>query len=180
VETSHSIELLLNPGEFVTDWGVWDTAAPVAQTSIQRIIGLFFNSGDEQVVVIPAGMADLSGTVHYASSGKFAGTDGTGAALQNVEMSFEVNLGAGAGAISNGQLLVLDSQQGTWQAGFQGDVANATATMTNVHGSYDANPLAGSIQGIFTGTGTLPNFVTGFVLRSAGNSVQGLTVLKSE
>jgi hypothetical protein len=172
--------MLLNPGSLVSDWGVWDSASPVAPNSIQRIISLFFNSGDEQTLLIPADMADLSGTVNYASAGSFAGTDGSGAALQSVDMSFNVNLAGGPGAISNGQLLVLDSQHGVWRAGFQGDVANASAIMTNVHGTHDANPLAGSIQGVFTGTGTLPDFVTGFVLQSGSSSVQGLTVLKSE
>jgi hypothetical protein len=171
---------LLNPGSFVSDWGVWDTATPVAQTSIQRIISIFFNSSDEHTMLIPAAMADLSGTVNYASGGHFAGVDGTGAALQNVEMSFDVNLAGGTGAISNGQLVVLDGQQGVWHAGFQGDVMNASASMTNVRGTYNANPLAGSIQGMFTGTGALPDFVTGFVLQSGSSSVQGLTVLTSE
>jgi hypothetical protein len=128
----------------------------------------------------PADLADLSGTVNYASGGNFVGTDGTGAALQNVEMSFEVNLGGGSGAISNGRLVVQDSQQGMWSAGFQGDITNASATMTNVHGTHGANPLTGAIQGVFTGTGALPDFVTGFVLQSGSSSVQGLTVLKNE
>ncbi len=172
--------MLLNPGVLVSDWGVWDTASPVAQNNVQRIIGLFFNSGDEHTMLIPADMADLSGTVNYASDGNFAGTDDTGAALQNVEISFDIDLAGGPGAISNGQLLVVDGQQGMWAAGFQGNVTNAAATMTNVHGTHNANPLAGSIQGVFTGTGALPDFVTGFVLQSGGSYVQGMTVLKGE
>jgi hypothetical protein len=171
---------LLNPNSLVLDWGVWDDASMVAQNSIQRIIGLFFNTDAEHAVVVPANMASLSGTVNYASAGTFAGVDGSGASLEKVDMSFDVNLAGGPGAISNGQLLVLDSQHGVWSAGFQGNVTNASATMTNVHGTHDANPLAGSIQGIFTGTGTLPDFITGFVLQSGSSSVQGLTVLSSD
>lgn len=175
--------MLLNPGLLVSDWGVWDSATPVAQNSIQRIIGLFFNSfnsGEEQTMLVPSDLADLSGTVNYASAGNFAGTDSTGAALQNVEMSFEVELSGGPGAISNGHLLVVDGQQGMWRAGFQGDIVHASATMTTISGTYEANPLMGSIQGVFTGTGALPDFVTGFVLQSGNSSVQGLTVLKGE
>jgi hypothetical protein len=159
---------------------VWDTASPVAQNGIQRIIGLFFNSGEAPAVLIPAAMADLSGTVNYASAGTFAGLDGSGAPLEKVDMSFDVNLAGGPGAITNGQLRVLDSHQGVWSAGFQGNVSSASAIMTNVNGTHDASPLTGSIQGIFTGTGTLPDFVTGFVLQSGSNSVQGITVLSSD
>lgn len=165
----------------ILSWGVWDTAQPMTtSTSIQRIIGRFFNTDAEQIYVVPANMANLTGTVTYESGSRFAGIDGTGSAIENVSMSFDVNLAGGPGAIRNGQLHVLDSKQGSWDAAFQGDLANASAIMTNVTGTYGTQPLTGSIQGVFTGTGALPEFVSGFVLQSSGSLVQGITVLTSE
>ena len=125
-------------------------------------------------------MANLSGTVNYASSGTFAGTDATGSALRDVSMAFDVNLAGGPGAITNGRLRVLDSHQDAWNAAFDGNVANASVIMTNVTGTYANQPLTGAIQGVFTGTGARPDFISGFVLQSEGASVQGITELTAD
>jgi hypothetical protein len=73
---------------------------------------------------------------------------------------------------------VIDGGHDVWRATFQGDITSTSAVMSNVTGSYAADaPLSGSVQGLFTGTGTVPDFFSGFILESGDSFVKGLTIL---
>jgi hypothetical protein len=106
--------------------------------------------------------------------------DESGAPLQQVSMAFDVNFVGGPGAISNGNLHVLDADFGVWQTTFSGDLSGSTAQMTHVDGSFAGAPVTGTIRGVFVGTGGTPDFFTGFVLQAGDNSVQGLGVLDQQ
>jgi hypothetical protein len=158
-------------------WGAWDSAPFVALQDDHALLPGTLTSDGYSVVTRPANIADLAGTVSYRSA-QSTGVDASGAALRQVAMAFDLDLAGGPGAISNGQLLVLDNSHGLWRAAFAGEMTNAAAVMTNITGSSGTGaPLSGSIQSVFTGTGMLPDFYTGFVLRAGDSFVKGFTIL---
>ncbi|MEY4642127.1 MAG: hypothetical protein RLZZ227_2121 [Pseudomonadota bacterium] len=123
-----------------------------------------------------ASIAHLAGTVTYQNA-QFVGFDESGAALLDVDMAFDVDLRGGQGAVSNGRLLVVDAGREIWRAAFEGEVTATSAVMSDVTGRVGSASLSGSVQGIFTGTGAVPDFFSSFILESGDSFVKGLTLL---
>lgn len=96
-------------------------------------------------------MTGLAATAHYERMNARA-VDQTGAPLAGIDVSFDIDFGAGA--ITNGELNIVDTV----------DTVDAT----------------GNIRGVFVGTSATPAFVSGFVLQADGlaNAVQGLVTLE--
>lgn len=92
-------------------------------------------------------------------------------------MSFVVDLSGGPGAITQGSLQVLDADSVTWHAGFNGSLDGAYANMELLSGSLSngAGITGAQMQGLFMGS--KPEFLSGFILQSGVDAVQGFTLL---
>ena len=123
-------------------------------------------------VVDPANMDELkstSGNWHYSSvADQFTGA-GSGGTLTDLNVGFDVDLNSGL--VSNGSFNA-DVGYGaqTWSMNFSGSVNGATATMNNFTDTVVISPagitngIQGEWGGVFTGTGDVNGFVTGFSL----------------
>ena len=162
------------------DFGYWEVDT---KSYLKNLLDQLHESTDLQSLSWPLAqavdIADHTGTATYSGFGAQVGTDENGAALQSVQMSFLLDLAGGKGAISNGQLVVHDADNLSWNVVFTGDVSGATASMHSISGKAgDAQLSASAIQGVFVGSPAQPDFLGGFHLQSGSDSVQGLTILK--
>lgn len=172
-----------NVGNLELDWGRWDDGALAVQTNTSVNPASPPGKDIDWAVFKPANMASLSGTYRYSTNSDITitGIDDTGNALKGGLIEFDVNLAGGTDAISNGLLQIFDSRNSTWRATFNGDVMGAFAKMTDISGSYNGTGfITGSIGGAFMGTGTTPDFITGFALQNGSLFIQGITVMANE
>jgi hypothetical protein len=172
-----------NVGGLELDWGRWDDGALDVKSNTTANAASPPGKDLDWAVFKPANMASLSGTFRYGTTSDITitGIDDTGNALKGGLIEFDVNLAGGVDAISNGLLQIFDSRNSTWRATFNGDVQGAFAKMTDISGSYNNTGfLTGAIGGAFIGTGTTPDFLTGFALQNGGLFIQGITVLNNE
>ena len=172
---------LQDVGGLDLDWGRWDhTQLNALSNTLTPSSNAFPTHDVEWAVFQPANMASLTGTYRYGTSSgvPISGIDDIGGHLRGGTVEFDVNLGGGVDAISNGLLRVFDSRNSTWSVTFNGDVTGAFATMKDITGTLNsAGNVTGAIGGVFTGTGPKPAFVSGFSLQSGGSFVQGITLL---
>ncbi|MES2605887.1 MAG: hypothetical protein V4603_13200, partial [Pseudomonadota bacterium] len=162
------------------DFGYWEVDV---KTYLTALLDQLEASADLQSLNWPlttaVEIADRTGTATYASTVIHSGADEQGAALQSVQMSFLLDLAGGNGAISNGQLVVLDASNQRWNIVFNGDVSGAKAVMHSINGTAgDAGLTDAAIQGIFLGSPGQPDFLGGFDLQSGSDSVHGVTILR--
>jgi hypothetical protein len=165
--------------DFEVTWGRWNTAEVLLPSGHPELMGpsIYWATVREATE-----LANLNGSYSYQSdnacaTGSCIGGDANGGDLKQVDMGFQVDFGTGA--ISNGALTAIDSQDRNWAVSFDGALEGAAATMDNIataDGS-DLNGITGTINGVFTGS-DVPAFVGGFGLQSGADFVQGMTLLQ--
>jgi hypothetical protein len=161
------------------DWGRWDNTEVLLDESPLNPTRISAPGTDiEWAVFKPADMSSKTGRASYTVS-RFTGQAENGGAISEIKMDFDVNLAGGTSAISNGQLRVVEGNTSNWSVTFSGDVAGAYATMKGISGTFTGTGISqtvdqASMRGAFVGTGSTPDFLTGFVLQSRTDSVQGL------
>lgn len=161
------------------DWGRWDNTEILLDESPLNPTRINAPDTDiEWAVFKPADMSSKTGKASYRAS-QFNGQAENGGAISEVKLDFDVNLAGGTNAISNGQLRIVEGNTSNWTVSFSGDVSGAYATMKDISGTFTGTGTSQTVdqanmRGAFVGTGSTPDFVTGFVLQSRTDSVQGL------
>jgi len=161
------------------DWGRWDNTEVLLDENALNPTRISAPGTDiEWAIFKPADMSSKTGRASYTAS-QFTGQAENGGAISQVKMDFDVNLAGGTNAISNGQLRVVEGNTSNWSVSFSGDVSGAYATMNGISGTFTGTGISQTVdqanmRGAFVGTGSTPDFLTGFVLQSRTDSVQGL------
>jgi|GEM_PF-2313036 len=156
---------------FKVGWGPWDGGADIIDA--QGVITPYTTEALYWLAAEKADLQELSGQWNYNSVIDATGS-GTHGPLNSLDMNFDVDFGTGS--IINGNFEALVGGSTRWFTNFTGTVNGPTAVVNDFSNStlgtnldYSLNDIAtmsGDMGGVFTGTGSVQGFATGFTLEA--------------
>ena len=157
-------------------WGKWDNPVAENWVLVNRSDGDLtrISTSQHMADLTATPVANLQGTHSYASSdvSSFIGS-GSAGSITNLEAGFEVDFETGA--ITNGNLMLLVSDQ-SWAIDFDGSIVSGAVSLNPLAGELSniggiiSNEIDASIGGVFTGENA-EAFVGGFDLIDAINPI---------
>jgi hypothetical protein len=184
VSDNSGLEASASFGDVSIDWGYWslpgllDGEHEISSEDFQRVYLAVIDVADMDSLKSTSGKWSYNSVPNQFTGG------GTGGTLTGLDVGFDVDLNSGL--VSNGSFNA-DVGYGAenWSMNFSGSVNGASATMNNFTDTVVFTPagitngIQGELGGVFTGSGEVNGFVTGFSLTNdLGGALGGLGLLE--